>query len=183
MSDYILTSDGELMHYGVPGMKWGRRKATKLSRSDTRKRYDSARSDYVQAKKAYNRSFNKAYKYSQRHPISQFVGKKSKNESDRRWDQAFNDAQTMNKAKTQYKQAKRSRKAQLQKTLDKVNKNTSFGERMVYNNATRIKAAKYMVDNNMSMKDAKKKANKEAVRNTALILAACGGYAVYKARR
>lgn len=26
MSDYILTSDGELMHYGVPGMKWGVRK-------------------------------------------------------------------------------------------------------------------------------------------------------------
>lgn len=27
MSNYVLTTDGELMHYGVPGMKWGKRMA------------------------------------------------------------------------------------------------------------------------------------------------------------
>lgn len=27
MSDYIYTSDGELYHYGVPGMRWGVRRA------------------------------------------------------------------------------------------------------------------------------------------------------------
>lgn len=31
MSDYILTPDGELYHYGVPGMKWGKRKTARLT--------------------------------------------------------------------------------------------------------------------------------------------------------
>lgn len=40
---YILTSDGELYHYGVPGMKWGKRKAS----------YASEQSAYKQSKKDY----------------------------------------------------------------------------------------------------------------------------------
>lgn len=31
MANYIYTNDGELMHYGVPGMKWGVRKARPTS--------------------------------------------------------------------------------------------------------------------------------------------------------
>ena len=31
MSDYILTNNGELYHYGVKGMKWGRRKLDRLN--------------------------------------------------------------------------------------------------------------------------------------------------------
>ena len=36
MSDYIVTKDGELKHYGVPGMKWGRRKAQSKSTGSSR---------------------------------------------------------------------------------------------------------------------------------------------------
>ena len=48
----------------------------------------------------------------------------------------------------------------------------------MFNNATRKKAAKYVVNNNMSMSEAKKKANKAAVRNTALMMAAYGAVTV-----
>lgn len=53
MSNYILTADGklyhcdadenELYHYGVPGMKWGQRKAS----------YASEKNAYKQSRKAY----------------------------------------------------------------------------------------------------------------------------------
>lgn len=49
MSDYILTANGEfysydeLYHYGVPGMKWGKRKAS----------YETERAAYKQAKRDY----------------------------------------------------------------------------------------------------------------------------------
>lgn len=36
MSNYILTTDGELYHYGVKGMKWGVRKAQKLAQKDAK---------------------------------------------------------------------------------------------------------------------------------------------------
>lgn len=52
MTEYIITPDGgfysydELCHYGIPGMKWGKRKA----------RYESERNAYKQAKKDYRQA-------------------------------------------------------------------------------------------------------------------------------
>ena len=95
----------ELMHYGVPGMKWGHKKARPLSAD--RSRYVNAKSRYKADNKAYNKSFNKAYSYSSRHPISQYVGKKQKAESGKRWDDAYDKAVQANKSKSAMKQAKK----------------------------------------------------------------------------
>ena len=61
MSNYILTASGqlyhcdasesELYHYGVPGMKWGQRKAS----------YASEKSSYKQAKKEFKAAKNLAH--------------------------------------------------------------------------------------------------------------------------
>lgn len=89
----------ELYHHGVKGMKWGIRKFQKKS-----KELDSKKSDYKKAKKAYNKSFNKAYSraiaaYS---PI-----KKHRENNDKRWEDAAKKAEQLNKAKSEYKAAKK----------------------------------------------------------------------------
>jgi len=63
MSKYILTADGslyhydatesELYHYGVPGMKWGQRKAAYASEKNA---YRQAKKDYKAARKELRRS-------------------------------------------------------------------------------------------------------------------------------
>lgn len=175
--DYVITrvkedESDELMHYGVLGMKWGKRKA--LPTSSTYSKVQSTKAQYKQAKKAYN----KAYSYSSRHTIGQFTNKKKKAESDRRWNDAYDKANAVEKAKTDYKQAKTERKDKINSTYRDIQKNTSLGEKLIYNDATRRKAAKYVVDRNMTMQDAKNQANADARRNTAIYLGAIGAYTV-----
>ena len=86
----------ELMHYGVPGMKWGKRKAR--PQSDVR----TARKAYRQANREYNRAFDKAYNRSIAglSPI-----KKHRQANDARWEDAANKAQAANKAKAKAERA------------------------------------------------------------------------------
>lgn len=183
--DFVITrtSDSDkLMHYGVPGMKWGHRKA-QLPISSTSRRVDSTKAAYKSAKKAYSKSYDNAYSYSARHLLGQYTNKKKKAESHKRWSDVYDKANAVDKAKSDYKNAKAQRKDELNKTYSNIQKNASFREKLTYNNATRKKAAKYVVDNGMSIKDAKAKANKDAIRNTAVMLAAYGGItaaALYK---
>lgn len=174
--------EDELYHYGVKGMKWGvRKRSENLPVSDTRRRYDEAKANRKAAKKAYNKSFNKAYNYSSTIRLT----KKGKAERDRRWEDTYDKLDTLDKAKIDYKKAKVERNQQIRSAYKKVNEASGIGDRLKYNDATRKKAAQYMVDNNMSMGDARKKANKEAIRNTAIILGAYGGVlaaTVYKSK-
>lgn len=173
--NYIITraNPDELYHFGVKGMKWGHRKS--LPTSSLRNQVDSAKTTYKNAKKAYNKSFNDAYKYRAE---AYSFSKERRKANDARWAKTQVDANKLNSAKADYKKAKLERKQKIKNTYKSLNKSASLGEKLTYNNATRKKAAKYVVDNGMTVEQAKSRANKDAIRNTGAILAAYGTVAV-----
>lgn len=172
--NYILTTqtEDELYHFGVPGMKWGKRKA--LPKSDLRKRYDAAKTErnkkYLESQNADRKAIN----YSDRHFVTQFTQAKRKRESDRLWDESFKKADAYDKAKKDFKQVKKERKEKLKESYKDIKRNSSIVEKVLYNTATRKKAAKYVTDHNMTIADAKKRANSDARRNTAIALGVIG---------
>lgn len=115
MSNYYVTN-GELYHHGVKGMKWGVRK------------------------KQYNKDFNKASKYSRRHPISQYISKTARAESDKRWDRAIASAGKSNEtarayknAKAEYKQTRKQGKSEFKTFRKIVSSSRSTGAKLATN--------------------------------------------------
>lgn len=96
----------ELYHYGVPGMRWGHRKAIQISSSSV----GNARARMKQAKankKAANKKFDKAYRDSNSWILnSQFDKKDRQNRNKALIDAAEKSA----KADSQYKKAKKAYK-------------------------------------------------------------------------
>lgn len=180
LMDNNISWNDELYHYGVKGMKWGHRK-----NPEVQKAYDNMRSKkaaYKQAYKKYSKDFDSAYNYDSSHVIRNLVSKKSKQESNKRWDNSTKSQQkaqraqsTYKQAKKDYKQAKKERNIKINKKADELRRKASLGEKLMYNNATRTRAAKYIVDNNMSVKEATKKAKSDAWANTAAFVAAAAG--------
>ena len=95
--------NNELYHYGVKGMKWGKRKARYTSEDVAAKK-----TAYKQANKAYSKAFDKAYNGNMG-SFSPF--KKHRDASNARWEDAQNKAVAANKAKAEYKAVKKAFKA------------------------------------------------------------------------
>lgn len=161
MSNYVIVG-GELCHYGVPGMKWGVRRYTNADGSlnakgikkYARKGYaeDSYNSNKTRAGKVYDR-------YTGGHKIygDTMYNLSSKKENKARAEKYFKEDQAIkSKAK-------------------ELNKKAGIGEKLMYNDATRKRAAQYIVKNNMSLEEATKKARGDALRNTAAFVAVYGG--------
>lgn len=156
----------ELNHHGVKGMKWGVRKKPQESAIAANVRKTKAA--YRSASRAYSKSFNKADAGS----IAVFSPfKKHREANDARWDDAVKKAKAVNKAEAAYKAAKKTRKTAIEKTANELERQASFKDKLIYNSATRKKAAKYVVDNNMSVSEATKKAKTDALVNGAAFFA------------
>lgn len=95
-----------LMHYGVPGMKWGVRKQRTYDTNTAYGRMKTAKQQYKSDKKAYNKSFNKAYYHNHAYSLS----KKKRQASADRWNDAIDKSRTLNSSKKAYKSAKKEYK-------------------------------------------------------------------------
>lgn len=172
-----INNSTELYHYGVKGMRWGHRKASyqNAATSGLRQRYDAAKANKKAANKAYAKAYDKAYNRSIAglSPI-----KKHRQANDERWNDAIEKAKTANAADKAYKQVKKERKTAIKSTYKQLQKEATFAEKLQGNDATRKLAAKYIVDNGMTVSEAKNKAYGVAKRNTAIVLGVYGAVAV-----
>lgn len=188
-------TQNELMHYGVPGMKWGKRK-TQTSNNYTARvaRGHAGPGKYLTPKRqlagdkkdleilnkgghlsvGLTKKRQEAYDKRDRAAIEKHI---QKNKSNNIKSEYRKERDRQNK-RDAYKAAKAERKAKIKETTKELNKKASFGEKLTYNDATRKAAAKYIVDNNMSVSEATKKAKGEALRNTAIYVTAVGAYTV-----
>ena len=167
--NYRVTRVGsdELAHFGVLGMKWGKSRtggsSKQLAKSDLRKNFDAKKIKKKDAQAEYNDAFDAVW----------YKGGFGR-QADRRQDRMMKTMNKSIKADTEFKTVKTERKTAIKDRAKKLEADTSTKEKLLYNHATRKRAAKYVVDNNMSVTDAKKRANEDAIRNTVALLAVYG---------
>lgn len=161
-----------LAHHGIRGQKWGVRRFENANGTLTaagKARYDDGK---VSAKEK-NAFSAKATAYKALGGMHKFnaalhPGKKGKALAEAAGRVADREAA---KAQAQAN----AKKAAYKENLRKVNDASDLKDKLIYNDATRKKAAKLMTKNkNMTLEQARKEANTQAWKNTAAILAVSG---------
>ena len=165
----------ELYHYGVKGMKWGVRKA----------RGHAGPGKYYGSRKRRIAGYKKDLEYLDKGGhLSVGLTKKRQAAYDKRDRDLLNKKiNSLETSKAERKQAKKERNAKVNSLYKEIQSNATTIDKFKYNNATRKAIAKYVVDNDMSIADATKKATNEAKRNTVIALAAIGGYTLYQSKK
>ena len=179
MKTYYYTSqtthyEPYLAHHGVKGMKWGVRHDRE--RSELRTRYDEAKRNAKKTKRQADRDRRTYEDYNNHYFITRHTNKQRKAQYKTLKNNYFNSAKADEDALDKYRSVKKERKAALKSTRKSIKNNLSTKDKLLYQNSLNNRAAHLIVDNNMKYEDAMKKTRKEAWRNTAIFVAAYGGY-------
>lgn len=164
----------ELYHFGVLGMRWGhRRHEYKQSLISAKRRYRDRNSNIQKRYDITEANIEKGYKRGQmlsKH--DQKLEEAADAIARRDWakSKAVYKADKRN-AKTTYKSNVAKDKQKYKDNYRKLKENDDAADKLIFSSATRKQAAKYMTFNKMSMEEARKKARKNAIRNTAIISA------------
>lgn len=186
MNDYcVLVNGNELCHHGIKGQKWGVRRFQNEDGSYKRgaegrygengKNAFSLKVAGMKTAHAINNVYQKHYdKHSDRKNYKTYSSmmRRSNKYLEGKIQEAQDKANERANIRADKAAKRKADKVAIRKQYKQYNAEASKFEKMIYNDATRKQAARYVVKKNMSVDDALKKAKKNAWINTGLYVTA-----------